>query len=149
MKRNALLLSPDASEGGSSPENTNPAATAAKPPKPPKPPGKKPAAKGKPAAKPAAPKGKAPAAKAAAKPAKPAKAAKPAEERQRANGLTRPLGAKTRIPWDIADQISAKKGEPAKRAEVLEACEKRGVRPATAATQYGRWRRFNGLSGRS
>lgn len=106
-------------------------------------------------------KGKAPKAPKTTKPAKPAKPAKvpakakapkPRESvlREKQNGQTRPApGSKTGITWDIADKLSAKAGGPAKRADVLKAAEEAGVNPATAATQFGRWRRFHGLMGRS
>lgn len=75
------------------------------------------------------------------------KAAKPAREAQpNKNGVTRPRdGGKTSSVWDIADGISSKTREPAKRADVLAAAEKKGINNATAATQYGKWRRYNGL----
>lgn len=62
------------------------------------------------------------------------------------NGVTRPkAGTKTGRVWEIADQLSKSKGEPATRAEVLKAFEAEGGNSATGATQYGRWRKFHGL----
>jgi hypothetical protein len=67
-----------------------------------------------------------------------------------ANGITRPNpNTKTGRVFEIADEISAAAGEPAKRGEVLKVCDEEGINKATAATQYGRWRKFNGLEGRA
>jgi len=62
------------------------------------------------------------------------------------NGVTRP-GADTatgRI-WEIADAQSAEAKAPAKRADVLKAAEAEGINVTTAATQFGRWCKFNGV----
>ena len=62
------------------------------------------------------------------------------------NGVARPkAGTKTGRVWEIADGISATNEAPAKRKEVVEAAVKEGINSSTAATQYGRWRKFNGL----
>lgn len=87
-------------------------------------------------------------------PAAPAVAApKPAKVVQ--NGVSRPSeGTVTGYVWKLADQISATLKAPAPRADVMKACAELkaadGVTPspinaATAATQYGKWRKFNGL----
>lgn len=69
--------------------------------------------------------------------------------REKQNGITRP-GEKTTtgMVWQIADTLSKKLGKPVTRKDVLAACEDKKINPATAATQYGRWRKFNGLKGR-
>lgn len=73
---------------------------------------------------------------------------KPVTTKVEQNGITKPKeGTKTGQVWSISDAISAKLGEPAPRKEVLDACEKAGINPATAATQYGKWRVFHGLVG--
>ncbi len=65
-----------------------------------------------------------------------------------ANGVTRPAdGTSTARIWQIADEISAKAKAPASRADVLKVAEAEGLNTATCATQYGRWRVFNGLKG--
>ena len=65
------------------------------------------------------------------------------------NGVTRPgSGTKTGRIWEIADTMSAELQAPAGRKVVLEAAEKEEINSATAATQYGRWRKYNGLEGR-
>ena len=64
------------------------------------------------------------------------------------NGVTRPAdGTSTARIWQIADEISAAAKAPASRADVLKVAEAEGLNPATCATQYGRWRVFNGLKG--
>lgn len=66
------------------------------------------------------------------------------------NGITRPNpNTKTGRVFEIADEISAIEGAPAKRGDVLKVCDEEGINKATAATQYGRWRKFNGLEGRA
>lgn len=62
------------------------------------------------------------------------------------NGVTRPNpGTKTNRVWEIADAMSAEIGAPAPRKKVLEAAMAEGLNVATAATQYGRWRKYHGL----
>ncbi|MBL4904253.1 MAG: hypothetical protein JKY62_16645 [Desulfocapsa sp.] len=81
-------------------------------------------------------------------PAKAVKAKKEVVERDSANGITRPkAGTKTGIVWAIADDLSAKLKEPVGRKAVLEAAAGKELNAATAATQYGRWRKYNGLAG--
>lgn len=71
--------------------------------------------------------------------------AKPVKDEQ--NGIPRPkAGTKTGRVWEIADELSAKKGEPAPRKEVLETANGEDINIATAATQYGRWRKYHGLA---
>lgn len=73
------------------------------------------------------------------------KAEKPAADKK--NGVTRPKpGSQVAKVWDQADKITAKNKTTATRAEVLKACE--GMNVATIATQYGKWRRYNGVKGR-
>lgn len=66
------------------------------------------------------------------------------------NGVTRPReGSKTGLVWKIADDLTeALGGAAARRKDVLQECAEYGLVPSTAATQYGRWRKFNGLEGR-
>lgn len=59
------------------------------------------------------------------------------------NGVTRPKAdTTTGKVWDIADRLKT-------RAEVLAECKKRKINDATATTQFGKWRKYNGLEGRS
>ena len=70
----------------------------------------------------------------------------PAVEKDKKNGVTRPNPAtKTGHVWVIADSISATTGAPAARAAVLAEAAKAEINAATAATQYGRWRKYHGL----
>lgn len=81
-----------------------------------------------------------------AKPKKPKKEPKPPRPEQ--NGIKRPSdGTQTGRVWDIADAISKQKGEPATRIEVVNACSEEEINTSTAATQYGKWRKFFGLIG--
>lgn len=62
------------------------------------------------------------------------------------NGVTRPkAGTKTGRVWEITDGRSRELGKPATRKEVIEIAQKEGINVATAATQYGRWRKYFGL----
>ena len=79
-----------------------------------------------------------------------AKEAKPAKEpviKDTAHGVTRPKsGTATGRVWEVSDEISRETKAPAKRAAVIEKCTAEGINGATAATQYGRWRTYNGLA---
>lgn len=88
-------------------------------------------------AKSKAPKSKKPAAKKAT--GRPA-----ATEHQ--NGIPRP-GADTLCAkvWEVLDKLHAK-GEPATPVPVFEALKGEKIADATVRTQYGRWRKFNGLT---
>ena len=87
---------------------------------------------------------------------KPAKAPKPPKEPKpevvkepEQNGVRKPApGGKTRVPWDIADRISGEAGRPATRKEVVDAAIAAGCNPAMSQSQYARWRKFHGLTGR-
>ena len=62
------------------------------------------------------------------------------------NGVVRPKnGTKTGAVRAIADAISAQRQAPADRKEVLELADAEGISKATAATQYGPWRKFHGI----
>jgi len=80
------------------------------------------------------------AAKDAAKPAKPVPKAK--DEK---NGVTRPSYGVTLQVWTIADQLSAKAGAPIERAPLVDAL-KGQIEVGTIHTQYGRWRKYYGLT---
>lgn len=71
------------------------------------------------------------------------------ERNEKANGVVRPApDTKTGKVWSIADEMTKEQGTPAKRKDVLNECAAHGIAASTAATQYGRWRKFNGLEGR-
>ena len=87
---------------------------------------------------------------AAAAPAAPKEPKAPKVVRETQNGQTKPAeGTKTGRLWAIIDQISAEKGEPAPRKDVLERAEKEGFNLAMAASLYAHWRKFHGLVGRA
>jgi hypothetical protein len=70
---------------------------------------------------------------------------KPVKDEQ--NGIVRPkAGTATGRVWEIADELSAKAGAPTPRKDVLEAAQKEDINVSTAATQYGRWRKYHGLA---
>ena len=71
------------------------------------------------------------------------------ERNEKANGVVRPSpDTKTGAVWRIADEMTKQLGHPAKRKDVLVESAALGIADSTAATQYGRWRKFNGLEGR-
>ena len=71
------------------------------------------------------------------------------ERNEKANGVVRPApDTKTGKVWSIADEMTKEQGTVAKRKDVLNECDAHGIAASTAATQYGRWRKFNGLEGR-
>lgn len=73
------------------------------------------------------------------------KPAAPAQPKQ--NGVTMPRSnTQTGRVWEIADQLSKDAGQPASRADVLKAFEAEGGNSATGATQYGRWKKFYGIT---
>jgi hypothetical protein len=92
--------------------------------------------------------------KAAAKPAAKVDTATVAPKVEKAprdvqNNIARPgTGTVTGTIWSIADSLSAALGSPVGRKEVLDEAAKKEINPSTAATQYGRWRKYNGLTGR-
>jgi len=65
------------------------------------------------------------------------------------NGVVRP-GPETATGrvWAIADTLNASSTEenPITRAAVIKQAEAQGINVSTAATQYGRWRTYNGLA---
>lgn len=64
------------------------------------------------------------------------------------NGITRPKeGTKTGRVWAISDALSAELKKPVGRKAVIDAATAEEINPSTAATQYGRWRKYNGLVG--
>jgi hypothetical protein len=80
------------------------------------------------------------------KPAKAEKEPKPVVAKIEANGIIRPNeGTATGKVWTIADRISAAKKAPAERGEVVKQAIAEGINESTAATQYGRWRKFFGV----
>jgi hypothetical protein len=52
-----------------------------------------------------------------------------------------PVKGATALVWKIADDMNA---TAADRAKVIAACEQAGVNPATAATQWSKWKKARG-----
>lgn len=79
------------------------------------------------------------------------KAAKEANKKPKvvlstANGITMPGdGTTTKSVWLKATEMSEKLGKPAARKDVVAACIADGTNPATASTQYGKWRKYYGI----
>lgn len=77
------------------------------------------------------------------------KVVKPVVPKDTKNNVTRPKeGSTTRKIWDLADKAKAANGHNNNRGEVLAAAEKLKINEATAATQFGKWRVYNGITGR-
>lgn len=71
--------------------------------------------------------------------------AKPAKIEQ--NGIARPkVGTIVGKIWDFCDTKSAELGKPVDRKTLLEGLKTTSINEATIATQYGRWRKFHGLT---
>lgn len=68
------------------------------------------------------------------------------------NGVKRPRpGGKCARVWEIADDLSKKLKRPAAVSEVLETAstdKQFAHNPANVKTEYARWRKFNGITGR-
>lgn len=85
----------------------------------------------------------------AAEEAKAAKAAKAAVKQPEQNSIVRPK-ADTNCGkiWAIADSLSAKIGAPVTIKALDEIARAEGYNEATIKTQYARWRKFHGVTGR-
>ena len=81
--------------------------------------------------------------------ATPATPEAPAKVKDEKHGITRPADMSKGVGrvWAIADAISSKLGSPAPRADVMAQAKAEGMNESTVATQYGRWRTYNGLKG--
>jgi hypothetical protein len=68
-------------------------------------------------------------------------------EKDTKNGVTRPSTGVTKLVWDTADRLSSEKndGTPVDRAPLVEALKGK-VEVGTVHTQYGRWRKYYGLT---
>ena len=68
----------------------------------------------------------------------------PRKKSESRNGVSRPSPtSKTGRIWEIADSMPN-----ANRKDVLEVAVAEGINASTASTQYGNWRRYNGLTGK-
>lgn len=64
------------------------------------------------------------------------------------HGVTQPGEGTTSMKvWAIANELSAAAGQPARRKDVVQKAIEADINAATASTQYGKWRVFNGLKG--
>ncbi len=79
-----------------------------------------------------------------------AKAAKEAARQPEQNGIRRPgpdgLCGKV---WTLADTLSASLGQAVPIANLLEAGVAQGLNPSNIRTEYARWKKFHGLTGRT
>lgn len=65
------------------------------------------------------------------------------------NGVRRPKpGTTCAKVWDVFDSVSQKNGSPATISESMPVLQAGGVNDATIRTQYARWRKFHGVTGR-
>jgi len=85
------------------------------------------------------------AAKAAGKPVKVKKAPVERPPKDEANGVTRPGTGVTKEVWDTADMLSKRLGTFVDRATLTEVLNGK-VEIGTIHTQYGRWRKYYGLT---
>lgn len=60
-------------------------------------------------------------------------------------GVTRPQAGVTKLVWDTADSLSQAKKDAVDRASLVKALEGK-VEVGTIHTQYGRWRKYYGLT---
>lgn len=75
-------------------------------------------------------------------------AGKAASKQPEQNSIRRPKADTiTGKVWDTFDAISAETGAPATISEAIK--RSTGVAEATVRTQYARWRKFHGISGRA
>lgn len=73
--------------------------------------------------------------------------AKEARKSDEQNGVVRPkVGTQTGEVWATADSVSAATQQPARIADLLNALPH--LAEATVRTQYARWRKYYGISGR-
>lgn len=63
------------------------------------------------------------------------------------NGVQMPTRGKTLRVWEIADAMSKEARAPVTRDDLAKACMAEDIPLGTVLTQYGRWRRFYGLTG--
>lgn len=78
-----------------------------------------------------------------------AKAAKEASRQPEQNGIRRPGpdGLCGQV-WTLADSLSASLGQAVPIANLLESGVAAGLNPSNIRTEYARWKKFHGLTGR-
>lgn len=78
-----------------------------------------------------------------------AKAAKEASRQPEQNGIRRPgLDGLCGKVWVLAGNLSASLGQAVPIANLLEAGVAQGLNPSNIRTEYARWKKFHGLTGR-
>jgi histidinol dehydrogenase len=78
------------------------------------------------------------------------KAAREANRMPKQNGIRHPKpNTMCGKSWKILDDISAKNGAPASISESMEIAKVNGLNEGTFYTQFSRWRRFHGITGRN
>lgn len=78
-----------------------------------------------------------------------AKVAKDSQRQPEQNGIRRPgPDGKCGQVWGLADTLSAELGQAVPIANLLKAGEEQGLNPNNIRTEYARWKKFHGLSGR-
>ena len=76
-------------------------------------------------------------------------AAKQTEKQPEQNGIVRPkAGTSCGKIWALADSLSQKIGAPVTIKALAEIAEAEGYNEATIKTQYARWRKYHGVTGR-
>lgn len=77
------------------------------------------------------------------------KAAKEANRMPEQNGVRRPKPeGLCGQAWALADKLSAELGQPTPIKNLLEAAVAAGLSEGNVKTEYARWRKFNGVTGR-
>jgi hypothetical protein len=51
--------------------------------------------------------------------------------------------------WELCTKLSNSLGRPVTRQEIIVATLKEKINPGTTSTQFGYWRKFNGIQGRA
>ena len=69
------------------------------------------------------------------------------QERRTQNGVMEPApGSTTGRVWEIIETLRRPDGT-VYRQDVMDQCIGEGINPSTAASQWGKWNRFNGMKG--
>ena len=77
------------------------------------------------------------------------KTSKPKVEREKQNGITKPIdGGPSNQIWDAADAAQAELGRVPGVGDILPDLEAAGIKTATIKAAYAHWRKFHGITGR-
>ncbi len=70
-------------------------------------------------------------------------------KRPEQNGVKKPAeGSKALEIWDTADKLTFGKGSPVSLKELTDAMAEKGYSASTVFSEYGKWRKFNNITGR-